>query len=393
MSKILFIVDSLGIGGVEKVLKLILNYLSEKNNYKISVLVMNGKSNNNEIFSNNISFIYPNSKIKKYFGSIKEWIKEDKKLAIKEIIINIQKTIFNKKYKFASFKNKIRYYLIDEYLEINDNYDYAIAFNISHLLYILINKVNAKNKIVWFHGDATNKSIKLKEYSSLLNIVDNIVCVSNKSRKSIIKVFKNINIEKKCVVIKNLIDIDNLYNVRENNFYDKESINVLSIGRLSKEKNYLELVKIFGKTLKECQRKINLFIIGDGLEFNKIKKYIIKHKLEDNIKLLGKIEIPYNYIYNCDLYIQPSYYEGFCISLYEAMFLGKDTISFNIADYAEEQKLNINKIFICQEKNDVIDILKKYKKHKNEQNNLKLKNKCIKFNNKIKKDLIELLER
>lgn len=53
--------------------------------------------------------------------------------------------------------------------------------------------------------------------------------------------------------------------------------------------------------------------------------------MEDRVIMLGKKDNPYPYIKACDLYVQPSRYEGKCVSVLEAQMLGKPVV---IARYA-----------------------------------------------------------
>jgi glycosyltransferase involved in cell wall biosynthesis len=73
------------------------------------------------------------------------------------------------------------------------------------------------------------------------------------------------------------IDID--LNLKKDDYF-------LSIGRLTKQKNFIFLIKCFSKIIKVQNTNIKLVIIGVGEEKNKIISYI-KNKLEKNIFLLG----------------------------------------------------------------------------------------------------------
>ena len=64
----------------------------------------------------------------------------------------------------------------------------------------------------------------------------------------------------------------------------------LSIGRLTKQKNHILLIKLFEIKLKEKQN-LFLYILGDGEEKLNILKEIKKSNLENNIFLLGHIKM------------------------------------------------------------------------------------------------------
>ena len=48
--------------------------------------------------------------------------------------------------------------------------------------------------------------------------------------------------------------------------------------------------------------------------------------MEDNVILLGKRTNPYPYFRACDIYVQPSRYEGNPVTVHEALALGKPVV-------------------------------------------------------------------
>ena len=59
------------------------------------------------------------------------------------------------------------------------------------------------------------------------------------------------------------------------------------------------------------------------------RKLIKKNELEDSFILLGKRTNPYPYMKKCDLYVQPSRYEGKAVTVGEAQILGKAVMITN----------------------------------------------------------------
>ena len=55
---------------------------------------------------------------------------------------------------------------------------------------------------------------------------------------------------------------------------------IISIGRLTKQKNFTFLINEFNETLLKFPN-LNLIILGDGDEKNDLKKLIIKKKLQE----------------------------------------------------------------------------------------------------------------
>ncbi|MBR1676863.1 MAG: glycosyltransferase, partial [Clostridia bacterium] len=66
--------------------------------------------------------------------------------------------------------------------------------------------------------------------------------------------------------------------------------------------------------------------IGYGGDEQLIKNKIAEAEMQDRVVILGKKENPYPYIKACDIYVQPSKYEGKSVSVREAQILNKPVI-------------------------------------------------------------------
>ena len=120
----------------------------------------------------------------------------------------------------------------------------------------------------------------------------------------------------------------------------KASLNskrLVSVGRLSLEKGYIDLLKVF-LVLARRHTDWHLDIIGDGKEKDKLKKYIEKNELSDRITLHGFQGKDYidKILNNSSIYIMTSYTESFGIVLIEAMSHGVPCIAFDSAEGARE---------------------------------------------------------
>lgn len=73
------------------------------------------------------------------------------------------------------------------------------------------------------------------------------------------------------------------------------------------------------------------YLIGYGGDEELIRSKIKEHHMEEYVIILGKKVNPYPYIKACDLYIQPSRYEGKCVTVREAQILNKPVVITNYA--------------------------------------------------------------
>ena len=88
------------------------------------------------------------------------------------------------------------------------------------------------------------------------------------------------------------------------------------------------------------------YIIGFGAEEQLIRKKIAEYGMEDRVVLLGKKENPYPYMMACDLYVQPSRYEGKCVAVREAQMLGKPVVITNYATSASQLEDGVDGVIV-----------------------------------------------
>ncbi|MBO7287933.1 MAG: glycosyltransferase, partial [Bacteroidales bacterium] len=114
--------------------------------------------------------------------------------------------------------------------------------------------------------------------------------------------------------------------------HQPSAINLLSIGRFSNQKNFDNLPDICKKALELLKdRNISLrwYIIGFGADENLIRQKIAEAGMQDHVIILGKKENPYPYVKACDIYVQPSRYEGKSVTVREAQMLCKPVVVTN----------------------------------------------------------------
>ena len=128
-------------------------------------------------------------------------------------------------------------------------------------------------------------------------------------------------------VIHNIIDTKNIVKLSyEKINVKKKGITLVSVGRLAKVKGYDRLIKIINRLIKD-KIQCFLWIIGNGIEEEKLKKYINENNLNNYIFLTGYEDNPYKYIKNADIYVCSSYSEAYSTSVTEAVVLGKPIIT------------------------------------------------------------------
>lgn len=226
--------------------------------------------------------------------------------------------------------NKFTYKFIKD-INPQVTYDLAISFLEPH--YLVANKVNAKRKVAWMHTDYSAIDLDVKEGYKVWGSYDNIVSISDDCTKGFLSKFPKL--ANKVILIENIISKDfiieqsKLMDVsKEMPKKDKKTINILSIGRFCEAKNF-QSIPLIARKLLDNGLPIKWYIIGFGGQENLIRTKISKYNVEKEVIILGKKENPYPYITRCDIYIQPSIYEGKSVCVREAQILNKPVIITN----------------------------------------------------------------
>lgn len=212
----------------------------------------------------------------------------------------------------------------------NEHYDIAISFLTPH--YIVSEKVNADKKFAWIHTDYSTIELDVKSELAMWSKFDNIVSISDDVTRAFLSTFPSL--ENKLVKIENILSKDfieeqaDLFNVK--NEMTDDSVKLLSIGRFCEAKNFDNVPEIASIIKSKCV-DFKWYIIGYGADENLIKSKIAQYNMEDTVIILGKKENPYPYIKACDIYVQPSRYEGKCVAVREAQILNKPVIITNYA--------------------------------------------------------------
>ena len=132
----------------------------------------------------------------------------------------------------------------------------------------------------------------------------------------------------------------------------------LSVGRLEKVKGFDLAVKA-AHILKRDGLIFNWYIIGDGVEKKELEKLIKKESVEDCFFLLGRKENVFPFMKQCDLYIQPSIFEGYSTTILEARVLKKIIIASDIPSNREQIHDGFNGFLTQCQPDKIADIIKK----------------------------------
>ena len=325
MKKILFVTDERQMGGVSIVLEDILNNINLKNK-QIDLLILHNNGDRLKNIPKNVNIIYGS----KYFNTIDIPLKI---LIQKKQLLKITKKLYT---SFLIKTNLIKYKIKKERKKIlKEKYDTEIAFKYGFTSLFVIYG-NSNKKINWVHCDPKTDDPALKYRKLFKKIIPNFdynIVLSKKTKQN----FQEIYPTSKTKIIKNIIPYDKIKKATKDVVYkENEQFKIITIGRLSKEKDHKKIIEVFNKlNNKKILKNTTLEIIGDGPLKQELEELINQYKLENNIKLLGKKDNPYIHLKQADLFVLSSISEGFGLVIIEAFLCGTPVLSVDVASAKE----------------------------------------------------------
>ncbi len=135
---------------------------------------------------------------------------------------------------------------------------------------------------------------------------------------------------KKIIVIPNGIDFKQIDQLQAEPLSDysfsPERNTIISVGRLSAEKNYPLLLHAVQR-LREKHSNVDLLILGDGILKSDLQQLCKTLNISEHVSFMGFQPNPYKYLKNSQVFVLTSDYEGFPNSLLEAMYVIGNVIS------------------------------------------------------------------
>lgn len=384
-TKLLFVIYSLGIGGAEKSLINLLDELDyEKFDVDLLVSDYYGKDTQKGLLNKvneNVNIILPdkntilitNNTFKCLFKNFT--IRKAYYFVLGKIIKIFEKNPFKRNQK------RWKYVYSKLLKKMEKEYDSAISYMHLYPNYFVIDKVKAKKKILWVHTDYSLFNANMDFERKYFKQANEIITISEKCLLELKKIFPEIKDKFKCLY--NYTPINKIKN-QALEFYpkefDKEGINIISIGRLCHVKGFDVAIRS-AKLLKLAGLKFKWVIIGTG-ELKEELQNMISDDIKENVILAGVKLNPYPYFKNCDILIQTSRREGKSIVLDEAKIFARPIICTNYNTVNDQITNLVNGLIVPLEdseaiKNAIITLINNEKLRNNIITNIQKENPFI----------------
>ncbi len=349
MKKILIVSHEMEIGGAERALLGLLESIDTQL-YQVDLFLLRHEGELLKLIPNNINLLPEIPEYTVLERPMKQTLREGHfLLTASRLYGKLKAERFAKKNNFDVSAIAIEYshkYTKKFMPKIQENtiYDLAISFLTPH--YFVAEKVNANKKVAWIHTDYDFIDVDINSELSMWNKFDKIAAVSESVEQSFVKKFPSL--KDKVFVFENIMSAKLIVTQSKDNpklSFSPENINLLSVGRFCHAKNFDNVPEIC-KIIRNNGLNVKWYLIGYGGDENLICKKIQEENMQDYVIMLGKQENPYPYINMCDVYIQPSRYEGKCVAVREAQMLGKPVIITNYTTSSSQLNNGVDGIIV-----------------------------------------------
>ena len=312
MKRVLFVLPSLVVGGMEKIAVALANKLASLG-YSVTLMILDNKTDLKDELADSVKLIY--KPYKKHFGQKLPYLR-------------------HKLYDDGMWETRAKPGELYKYYVGNEKYDVEIAFFRGLSVKIVSGSSNKSAvHLAWVHNDFRkakgyiNNFADINKAAAAYSFFDRVICVSNDAKAGFIETIGDTG---NLAAIYNMLPAERIRALADEKVtgeYPRAKLHLVVVARLcDKAKGQLRLIDAVTKLHNEGA-DISLSVVGGGEDFEKFQKAVKDKNAESYITLHGQQKNPYPYIKNADLLVCSSYYEGFNLTVAEALILETPALS------------------------------------------------------------------
>jgi glycosyltransferase involved in cell wall biosynthesis len=354
IKNIVFIIESLNLGGAETSLVTFLNNI-DFSKYKVDLILFVKDNFFIKYVPDEVNIIYINFPNLSLIDRLNYKSKK---------IFNINKW-HNAQILFPIITSKLSTF--------NKKYDIAHAYNQGFATYYTANFISANKKFAWINIDYQMAKYNINFDIHFYQKFNRVIAISQEVERGFLEEVDKTKTKLHTSIIKLFAD-DLILKKRSTETLEVQfkpyEINIVTACRLSKQKG-LHLAVESCRKLLDKGYKIHWYIVGEGSERSFLEKLILQNKLSNNFTLLGKKINPFPYMNACDIYVQTSLFEGWGLTLIEAVLLNKFVVTTNFPTAYDIVKNNETGL-ICEMNSDsLVEGIEKFINDKNFKDDVK----------------------
>ena len=205
-------------------------------------------------------------------------------------------------------------------------YDAAVAWIEGGSAYFVANYVHARRKAAVIHIDYAHSGYTRGLDQNCWERFQQIFVVSEEIQAPFLRTYPEWGA--KLRVLPNIINREAiLRRAAEPGGFDDgwQGPRLLTVGRLTYQKG-LDIAVSAMKLLKEAGYQTRWYVLGEGALRGKLERQIAALGLQEDFFLLGAVENPYPYYAQADIYVHATRFEGRSTAIQEAQVLGRPTV-------------------------------------------------------------------
>ena len=365
--KILITVCSLEIGGIERSLIGLLDTF-DYTQYDVDVLLFTQKGELLPFVSKECTLLPEIPQCASFLKPIKTVLLEGHVFLAAARVIAKQKV--NREYaqrREKNYSDSMVFALLQSFWDcslpliprLKTQYDAALSFMWPH--HFVAYKVSAKKKFAWIHTDYSIAALDRKKDSEVWQQFDRIASVSDECGEAFKKVYPELS--DKLITVENILP-QGFVRAGAREFVPQDMpqengvYRLLTVGRFSYPKAFDRAVRV-SKILKERGVPFRWYFIGYGTQEAQIPEWIRQADVADRCIVLGKKTNPYPYMAACDLYVQPSRYEGKAVTVREAQMLARPVLITDFQTAKSQVHEGLDAVIAPQEEQALADAIEK----------------------------------
>jgi len=319
---ILFVVDNMKIGGIQK--NMLNSLIALREVFDITLCIYNPTGAYMGSIPEDVKLVFPDAAYQTLGMSNAETLKKPMTFIRRTFYYIIMKL----------FGNGVMYQKMLKHQRHLGTYDYAVSgmqaavegVFFSGCNELILEKVKAKQKIAYIHCDYILSGIDNPYNRSVYRRLDKILVPNYSNREQLISAMPEIG--DRTFIVNNFCNYEE---VREKAncgtvSYSSDVVNVVTIARISPEKGVDRAISVF-KRLKDEGYRFAYHVIGGGVGYGELSNFVAANNLSDCVFLHGYDNNPYKYLKNANLFLLPSRNEAAGLVIDEARCLGVPVLS------------------------------------------------------------------
>ncbi len=306
MLKVLFLINNLSSGGAERVLVNLVNQL-DCSRFDITVRTLTNVGDNRHRLSTHIKYEY----------------------------------VYKKGFKGTNYLHLLpKKYIYNKVT--HGNFDIIVVYLHGVLTKIVSYAPSHQKTVAYLHANMEQSPfmqqiVRSKNVDRYFLPYNKIVAVSEDVKQSFLNVtgYTNDRVD----VIYNTFAVDEICQLADESqcvpVKQEDEFRICCTGKLDSGKGVMRLLKIVRQLIREGHSNLTVYFIGDGSERADMERYIQDNGLYKHIHLVGYCKNPYAYMKSANLYVCPSYSEGFSSVVCESLILHVPVLTTDCAGMKE----------------------------------------------------------